>query len=309
MEPMISVIVPVYNAAAYLPRCIDSILAQTYSNIELVLVNDGSADDSGAICDRYAAEDPRVRVVHQKNAGVGHTRNVGLAQVRGDYITFVDADDYLFPDGLQQMYDRIQADGSDLVIANCIRLYEDGSCGDPHHTYPDAWLDPDAFLQYMTDIDAVPVCPWGKLYRKTCLDGVTYPTVRVGEDMMTFPSVVDRCHRISMENRPVYYYFQRGDSLMRGFNQQTKAEHCRAVIHMARYLWDHGCRDGAANWYATAVKNALTIRSGRVALFRSRFDGKARRDLYRRLDRKGKIAWLCLHVPFSDRLFSKIFSK
>lgn len=309
MEPLISVIVPVYNVEEYLPRCLDSILAQTYRHIELVLVNDGSTDNSGAVCDRYAAEDPRVCVVHQDNAGVGHTRNVGLAQADGDYITFVDADDYLFPDALQRLYNRMQADDSDMVIANCIRLYEDGSCGDPCHAYPAVCMDKSAFLHHMTDIDAVPVCPWGKLYRRACMEGITYPTVRVGEDMMTFPDVVDRCHRISMENQPVYYYFQRGDSLMRGLNQQTKTEHCRAVIHMTRYLWDNGCCDGAATWYATAVKNALTIRRGRIALFRSRFDSTTRRALYRRLDRKGKIAWLCLHIPFIDRLFQRVFSK
>ena len=309
MLPTISVIVPIYNVEDYLPRCLDSILTQTYDNIQLVLVDDGSTDQSGAICDAYAARDPRVQVVHQENAGIGRTRNVGVSLCHGDYVTFVDSDDYLFPDALQRLYDRMQADGSDMVIANCVRLYEDGSCGDPHHTYPADWLDKSAFLHHMTDIDAVPVCPWGKLYSKACMEGITYPTTRVGEDMMTFPDVVERCRRISMENQPVYYYFQRSDSLMRGQNQQTKTEHCRAVIHMARYLWDNGCYDGAATWYTTAVKNALTIRRGRVDLFRTRFDRQERRGLYRRLDRKGKLAWLCLHVPFSDRLFSKVFDK
>ena len=309
MLPTISVIVPIYNVEDYLPRCLDSILTQTYENIQLILIDDGSTDGSGAICDAYAAKDNRVQVVHQENAGIGHTRNVGLSLCRGDYITFVDSDDYLFPDALQTLYDRIQADASEMVIANCIRLYEDGSCGDPCHAFPAETMDKTTFLHSMTDIDAVPVCPWGKLYSKACMEGVTYPAVRVGEDMMTFPNVVDRCQRISMENRPVYYYFQRGNSLMRGLDQSTKTEHCRAVIHMARYLWDNGCCDGAATWYTTAVKNALTIRHGRVALFHSRFERRERRALYKRLDRKGKLAWLCLHVPLSDRLFSKVFSK
>ena len=309
MQPKISVIVPIYNVEDYLPRCLDSILTQTYENIQLILIDDGSVDGSGAICDAYAAKDGRVQVIHQENAGIGRTRNVGLSLCQGEYITFVDSDDYLFPDALERLYGRMQADGSDMLIANCIRLYEDGSCGGPCHTYPAEAMDRTAFLRCMTDIDAVPVCPWGKLYSKACMEGIAYPAVRVGEDMMTFPAVVERCQRISMENEPVYYYFQRGNSLMRGQNQQTKTEHCRAVIHMARFLWDNGCYDGAATWYSTAVKNALTIRSGRVTLFRSRFDRQARRTLYRRLDRKGKLAWLCLHLPLCDRLFSKVFSK
>ena len=131
MDSLISVIIPIYNVEKYLPRCLDSILGQTHTNLEVVLIDDGSPDGCGAICDAYAEKDSRIRVVHQANGGVGRARNVGLAHCTGDYITFVDPDDYIFPDSIRQLYDRIQADGSDMAIGNCIRTYSDGTQSDP----------------------------------------------------------------------------------------------------------------------------------------------------------------------------------
>ena len=311
MEPLISVIVPIYNAATYLPRCLDSILCQTYTQLEIILVDDGSTDASGALCDDYASRDSRIRVHHQSNTGIGHTRNVGLSLCNGDYLTFVDADDFLFPDAIARLYHRICTDDSDLVIGNCVRSYEDGSVTAPCYTFENDLVTKDRLLCSMVGFGAVPVSPWGKLYSKRSMAGVAYPVARMGEDMLTFPSVIDRCRRISMEQEPVYYYFQHSDSLMKGETQQTKAAHLHAALHMTRYLWDNGCHSGSANWYATAAKNALTIRNRRVRLaeFDYFFDRKTRYRVWRHMDTKGRIAWLCLHIPFSDRLFSRLFGK
>ena len=102
--PKISVIVPVYKAEAYLDRCIESILAQTYTDFELILVNDGSPDNCGAICDEYAEKDPRVRVIHKENGGVSTARNAGLAAATGEFIAFVDPDDWVEVDMYEKMY-------------------------------------------------------------------------------------------------------------------------------------------------------------------------------------------------------------
>ena len=102
-NPLISVIVPVYKVEQYLHRCVDSILAQTYTNLEIILIDDGSPDRSGAICDEYAAKDSRIRVIHQKNAGLGAARNAGLDVCSGEYIAFVDSDDTLPEDALEQL--------------------------------------------------------------------------------------------------------------------------------------------------------------------------------------------------------------
>ena len=113
--PQISVIVPVYNAEKYLHRCIDSILAQTFSDFELLLIDDGSKDNSGRICDEYAAKDSRIRVFHKKNGGVSSARNMGLDNAKGDWITFVDSDDWVKQDYL---YSMISQPDADLIMSS-----------------------------------------------------------------------------------------------------------------------------------------------------------------------------------------------
>ena len=294
-----------------LPRCLDSVLGQTYTNLEIILIDDGSPDGCGAICDAYAEKDSRIRVVHQQNAGIGRTRNVGLSHCTGDYITFVDSDDHLFPDSIRQLHDRAHTDGSDMVIGNCIRTYEDGTESGPCYTYDDTVLTADDLLDRLSVFGAIHTASWNKLYTRHCLEGVVYPDARIGEDTIVFPQIIDRCTRISMINAPLYGYFQREDSLMQERSESSKVGDINAILYIARYLWDHHRYHGAANWYAAAAKNGLTIRSrrARLAEFRSAFDRRTRNELRRRMDRKGRIAWLCLHIPLADRLFRRLFSK
>ena len=124
--PKISVIIPVYNTEKYLRRCIDSVLAQTYQDFELLLIDDGSKDSSGAICDEYASQDTRVRVFHKENGGVSSARNLGLDHARGEWITFVDADDWMADDMLQQMLDTADAEGADVVLADLAFSFSKG---------------------------------------------------------------------------------------------------------------------------------------------------------------------------------------
>ena len=121
MKPEISIIVPIYNVEKYLPRCIESILAQTFTNFELILVNDGSEDDSGEVCDRYAKEDKRIKVIHKKNGGVSSARNAGLKNSIGNYIGFVDPDDYIKKDMYEKMYNLCIKKDSKIAICKFAR--------------------------------------------------------------------------------------------------------------------------------------------------------------------------------------------
>ncbi|MBR0447812.1 MAG: glycosyltransferase family 2 protein [Clostridia bacterium] len=312
MDALISIIVPVYNVAEYLPRCMDSILEQTYTNLEVILIDDGSTDGSDAICNAYAEKDGRVRVVHQENGGVGRARNAGLAHCTGDYIAFVDSDDYIFPDSIRQLYDRAQADGSDMVIGNCVRTYQDGTQSDPCFALDDAVYTRDEILNRLTGLTAMPVVSWNKLLTRHCMEGVKYPEVCIGEDTRAFPKMLDHCTRISTISTSTYAYFQRGDSLMRSMkSEKAKSEDVYALLCIARYLWDNHRYDNATNWYTVAVKNALTIRNhrDRLAKFRQTFNHRSRIDLFKRMNPKGKLAWLCLHIPLVNRLFCLLFSK
>ena len=124
--PLISIIVPVYNVDAYLKQCVDSILNQKYENFELLLIDDGSTDKSGEICDVYEQRDKRVRVFHKKNGGVSSARNVGLDNAQGDWIAFVDSDDIVTPDYLFDLYDSLKENDIDLVIQN-LSVFKDGT--------------------------------------------------------------------------------------------------------------------------------------------------------------------------------------
>lgn len=127
MDILISIIVPVYNVRKYLHRCVDSILAQTYKNIEVLLIDDGSPDNSGEICDEYAEKDPRVRVFHKPNGGVSSARNLGLKEAKGQYIGFVDSDDYILPKMYENLLDLIQSQGVDIAICGYQKELKDGS--------------------------------------------------------------------------------------------------------------------------------------------------------------------------------------
>ena len=116
MGSLISVIIPVYKVERYLPRCIDSILSQTYKNIELLLIDDGSPDSSGDICDEYAEKDPRVRMFHKENGGVSSARNLGLDEAKGDYIGFVDSDDYIAPGMYEKLVELIEDNNADIAV-------------------------------------------------------------------------------------------------------------------------------------------------------------------------------------------------
>ena len=157
---MISVIVPVYKAEKYLRRCIDSILAQTYTDFELLLIDDGSPDRSGEICDEYAKQDSRVRVFHKPNAGVSSARNLGLDNAKGDWITFVDADDYLAPDWCQQHIEAIQ--GVDYVQSGYTK---EGRAVIAKHAY-----------QFTS------ACL--RLYRREALHGLSFPEGMIYEDVL-----------------------------------------------------------------------------------------------------------------------------
>ena len=125
-QALISVIVPVYKVEEYLPRCIDSILAQTYKNLEIILVDDGSPDKCPGICDEYAKKDPRIKVIHKKNGGVSSARNAGLKAAIGDYIFFVDSDDIIAKDALRYLYSRAQKTNAELVVGGIVQSYPSG---------------------------------------------------------------------------------------------------------------------------------------------------------------------------------------
>lgn len=206
--PAISVIVPVYRAEDYLDRCVRSLTEQTFSDIEILLVDDGSPDRCPALCDAWAARDGRVRVLHRENAGVSAARNRGLEDAAGRYIAFADADDWLEPDALAYLYALRERFDADFAFAYYRRTETEEPM--PETAFEEFLLTRGDYLKglFKDGTQAVVQYPWAKLFRRELFDGVRFPEgVTNGEDIPAAFALALRSERIACSTRAVYNYF------------------------------------------------------------------------------------------------------
>lgn len=207
-EPIISVIVPVYNAEQYLRRCIDSICAQTFEALEIILVDDGSTDGSREICEEYVKKDDRIRFVGQQNQGVSSTRNKGLDMASGKFIGFVDSDDWIEPDMYQVLFQNLCDFNAD--ISACIhdrkmeKVKEAGAI---------SVLDRQEAMITVLQNRIIGVYTWNKLYKKELFNNVRYPKGRVYEDSYVILDLLESISRMVIINAPLYHYTKREGSI------------------------------------------------------------------------------------------------
>ena len=204
---MISVIVPVYNVDNYLARCIDSILAQTYQDYELILVDDGSTDESGIICDRYAAEDRRIAVIHKENGGVADARNFGLDRARGEYLCFVDSDDYVGAQYLEVMLDMITEYDANVAAISFQYIYTSETVTvESEDRRVLLTGGKDVFKSFFSS-GLVWGCP-GKLFKRDVFLEIRFLKGMIYEDIYTMPYLLDSCERCVYSTARLYYYYQ-----------------------------------------------------------------------------------------------------
>lgn len=223
MNPLISIIVPVYNVEKYLAKCVDSILTQSYKNIELILINDGSVDSSAAICDSYAEKDSRVRVIHKENGGVAKARNLGIENAKGEYFCFVDSDDYVHPEYIECMLDVATKTNADISMGAYILAWADGKTQRTKNgEYPDNHLFEDtgknALRQMLYSKVYVPSSNV-KLFKASKIK-VHYPSYAIGEDMLASVKYYSDADNVAMSNKPIYYYVQHDESVMHTVNPE-----------------------------------------------------------------------------------------
>ena len=210
---LISLVVPIYKVEAYLPRCIDSILKQTYPNTELILVDDGSPDRCGEICEEYAAKDPRIRVIHKENGGLSDARNAGLSVAQGEYIAFVDSDDWVAPDYLEKMHDALVSWGAD--ICECDVFLTTGEDAEPQRTPEQADVyDAETALKELILDQRFHQHVWNKLYHRKCIEGILFAKGKTNEDEFWTYQVFGKAKKIVRIDRVLYNYFQRAGSIM-----------------------------------------------------------------------------------------------
>ena len=212
---MINVVVPVYKAEEYLRRCVDSILVQTYRDFELILVDDGSPDRCGQICDEYATRDDRIKVIHQENGGVAAARNAGLDVARGEYFAFVDSDDYCHPEMLEVLYDRIVQYSADVAVSGFKRVDPNGNEIDfkPYLPEIEEVINGTDALKRLIMEDSLRSVVWNKLYKRNIFKSLRFPVGKLYEDGFITPRLLYQCDRIVLVPQYLYFYVANPTSL------------------------------------------------------------------------------------------------
>lgn len=209
--PIISVIVPVYKVEPYLHRCADSILAQTFTDFELILVDDGSPDNCGAICDEYAEQDSRIHVIHQENGGLSAARNAGIewafANSDSEWISFIDSDDWVHQRYLELLYEA--ANRYEANISQCLHIKTNGTEELPAAGEKIVEITPEE--QYT---DWYAAFAWGKMYRKECFRQIRYPIGKIYEDVAIWYKLLFAEEKLALVQETLYYYFVRDDSII-----------------------------------------------------------------------------------------------
>ena len=208
----VAVIVPVYNAAAYLPRCLDSILAQTHTALSIIVVDDGSTDGSGKIADDYAARDFRLKVIHQKHAGVAAARNAGVAQVTEPYLTFVDADDYVTPDYVATLLNALQGKQTLMALVGLRRLDEQGRAYTCDQHGQNVLTTREVLTAMMHGDDPLTIAVYAKLYATTLFKDIQFPVGHTSEDVAVMYQLLSQCPQIAVDLAPQYFYCYRQQS-------------------------------------------------------------------------------------------------
>lgn len=219
-NPCISVIVPIYNIAPYLPQCLSSLLAQTYRDFELLLIDDGSTDGSGKLCDTYSS-DSHVRVIHKPNGGLSSARNAGLDAALGEYILFVDGDDYLAPDALQSLMSVAEKyDGFDFIQFHYAETDGSWQSDAPQNANPRVCTDAREMFRYLYDHGGVAASSCTKLYSAALFRDLRFKEGISNEDEQMINILLPKCHKVIYTDLVLYGYVMRGGSIIHsGFNR------------------------------------------------------------------------------------------
>lgn len=217
--PLISIIVPVYQVKDYLGECVESLLAQTYTNLEILLVDDGSTDGSGEICDQYAAMDNRVQVVHQENQGLSAARNTGINLLKGEYVAFVDSDDMVLPDFVETLYGLVRKYQADVAACAFIRCSTESWADKPVKDNELCMSSGEMLRQWHGRYKKWETVAWNKLYRKNVLTGadgkpsIHFPIGRRHEDVLTSHLLIANAERVVITGKKLYLYRVRPGSI------------------------------------------------------------------------------------------------
>lgn len=250
---LISIIIPCYKVEIYLSKCINSIIEQTYKNLEIFLVDDGSPDNSGKICDNYAKKDCRIKVIHKQNGGLSDARNVAIDVSTGEYIIFVDSDDFVAPDYVETLYRLIHDNDAQIGITS-FKSFEEGIEPelDTHEGKQIKVMTSDEALEnmfYQKDFDT---SAWAKIYKRSLFDNIRYPKGWLYEDLATTYRLMMKCERVAFTNYMSYFYLIRCNSIEGSPFKPAKYDSCMKIMQQLKLV-----RESMSN---EKVKKAIDCR-------------------------------------------------
>lgn len=243
---LISVIVPVYNAEKSVERCLKSIIKQSYKNLEIIIINDGSTDKSLNICEKFYAKDSRIRIICQENGGVSKARNTGISSMSGEYVIMIDSDDYMTECTIEKLYNEILLTNADLALCD----FENGSEENYSFTIsekilPEIINNRQALKRiYVNNHNALQyVAPWGKLYKKELFKDILYPDGKIFEDIYVTHRILQRCKKIVVVPQKMFYYFEGKDSIMHKEFHIGKIDYLEALKQRIFFFKECGYND------------------------------------------------------------------
>lgn len=227
-EHLISIIIPVYNVERYLHECLNSIVAQSYKNIEIILIDDGSPDGCPAICDEYSKKDDRIKVIHKQNEGPNLARKSGIDVANGELVTFVDSDDWLEPNYVEYLYKLLKSDDVDISCCNCFFEYKDGD-----RTVSQVREQHIIGLQVIDKLlTSLNTSCWGKLYSREALKKCSFKdTLFYHEDLYTNLQIALTCKGMAVSNKPLYHYRKCRSGLFNSFKKSEAKEQCIEFVN------------------------------------------------------------------------------
>ena len=237
MKDLISVIIPVYKVEEYINRCIDSVINQTYKNLEIILVDDGSPDGCPKICDEYAKKDSRIRVIHKQNGGLSDARNVGIDNANGKYITFIDSDDWIPIDSINILYKNLINTKSEISSGCLLEVFSDNRknySNNDYEVYSKIEGLKNLFLLHDISNSAS-----GKIYDISLFDNIRYPVGKLYEDLGTTYKLFAKCKNVVSTKKIVYYYFQNSQSIMHKSYSSKRLQSLDFMYEQKKFIIDN----------------------------------------------------------------------
>ena len=236
MDKLITIVVPVYNVEKYIDRCVESIQNQTYKNLEIILVDDGSKDNSAKICDQYAKKDKRIKVVHKKNGGLSDARNAGIEIAKGKYIAFIDSDDYIDEHFVEVLYKSMIQYKTKIAIADICVQYDTGEKFENSDKTVYVETEKEILRKMLIGIRDLDNSACNKLYDMSLFKDIRYPVGRLYEDTATTYKLFSKCENMVINSFPLYYYMKRRDSITQGRFNPKKLQLIDSVSEMTTYV-------------------------------------------------------------------------